>query len=72
MAIKTAIEHVKGLILKLWMMGIPLEGLTLLLYCEVLIENPINTAFITVQILCYCINKSVLVNSSMTDFVLKK
>ena len=48
MVMKTAIEHIKGLRFKLWMMGIPLEGPTLLLYCEEWVENPMNTAFVAV------------------------
>ena len=32
MAMKTSIEHVKGLEFKLWMMGIPLERPSFLMY----------------------------------------
>ena len=71
MAMKTANEYAKGLRFKLWMMDIPLEGLTLLLYCEEWVEIPINTAFVAVLSLCCCINRSVLIISSMPDFVLK-
>ena len=38
MAMKTTIEHIKGLRFKLWMMGVPFNGPDLLLYCEEWVE----------------------------------
>ena len=70
MVMKTANEHVKGLIFKLWIIDIPLVGPTLLLYCEEWDEISIKTAFVALHSFCCCINRSVLIVSLIPDFVL--